>query len=107
MCVIGMFHHPLAATVTAKPVTQAMAAMTRPCASRKLRSLGTRDNTRASAPASHAQESRRAFLAAEGAFRPCACMRVLFVSLVRRPSTRLRTLPGQRPRLDLVTERSR
>ena len=57
MCVIGTFHQPLPATATAKPVTQAMATMTRPCASRKLRSLGTSASTRASAPANQAQLS--------------------------------------------------
>src|SRR6476646_3558451 len=55
MCVIGMFHQPLPATDTAKPETHAMAKMTRPWASKKLRSLGTRARTRRSAPANHAQ----------------------------------------------------
>ena len=59
MCVIGTFHQPLPATATANPVTQAIATMTSPCASRKLRSLGPSARTRASAPANHAQLSLR------------------------------------------------
>src|SRR5262252_7586943 len=61
--VIGTFHQPLPATATAKPVTHAIAATTRPCASRKLRSLGTSASTRASAPANHAAQPilRRSF----------------------------------------------
>src|SRR4051812_24863622 len=58
-CVTGTFHQPLPATATAKPVTQAIAAMTSPCASRKLRSLGTSASTRSSAPANQAQENLR------------------------------------------------
>ena len=58
-CVIGTFHQPLPATATANPVTQAIAKMTSPCASRKLRSVGTNASTCSSAPANHAQPSRR------------------------------------------------
>ena len=75
---IGTLHHPLAATATAKPVTPAIATITSPWAWRKLRSLGTSANTRASAPANQAQPSLRDFV------------RVLFVSLICRASTRLR-----------------
>src|SRR5947199_4740734 len=62
-CVTGTFHQPPAATETAKPVTHAIAAITSPCASRKLRSLGTSASTRSSAPANQAQEILRVLVA--------------------------------------------
>src|SRR5580765_7455795 len=69
--VTGTSHQPLAATATAKPVTHAIAKITIPCASRKLRSLGTSARTRSSAPASqvHARVRTRAALGRLGESR--------------------------------------
>ncbi len=79
---IGTFHQPLPATVTAKPVTTAIATITSPCASRKLRSLGTSSRTRWSAPANQAHPSlRRRSLREEGACSSVVAVCVVLISL--------------------------